>query len=87
VSVDAPHDSVTDVVVLLGLARLAGVVGGVVSDELAFVVTEIWLLLGERLPAPSRARTVYVYAVFGVSPVSVNDVPVVCAVGVVEPLR
>ena len=45
---------------MLGLVRLVGVVGAVVSVEFEFVVTEIWLLLGERLPAPSRARTVYV---------------------------
>jgi hypothetical protein len=51
------------------------------------VVTEIWLLLGERFPAPSRALTVYVYVVLGLSPESVNVVPVTCAVGVAAPLR
>jgi hypothetical protein len=35
------------------------------------VVTEIWLLSPDRLPAPSRARTRYVYVVFGARPVSV----------------
>ena len=51
------------------------------------MVTEIWLLAPDRLPAPSRARTVYVYAVLAASPVSVNDVAVVWAVGVAAPLR
>ncbi len=50
-------------------------------------MTESWLLGAERFPAPSRARTVYVYAVLAASPVSVNVVPVVCAVGVAAPLR
>jgi hypothetical protein len=51
------------------------------------VVTEIWLLAPDRLPAPSRARTVYVYVVLAASPLSVNDVDEVCAVGVAAPLR
>ena len=34
--------------------------GKVMSVEFELVVTEIWLLLAERLPAPSRALTVYV---------------------------
>jgi hypothetical protein len=58
-----------------------------VSSEFEFVVTEIWLLLGERFPAPSRALTVYVYVVLALSPESVNVVPVTCAVGVAAPLR
>ena len=55
-SVEAPQDRLIELDVLLGLDRVPGVVGGVVSVELEFVVTEIWLLLGERFPAPSRAR-------------------------------
>jgi len=49
------------------------------------VVTEIWLLGPDTLPAPSTARTTYWYVVLGVSPESVCVVPVTWATWV--PLR
>ena len=63
-------------VVVVPAARPVGTVGAVVSPGIVPVVAVTLPDAADTLPAASRARTVYVYAVPGVRPVSVNVVPV-----------
>ena len=75
-SVDAAQDSVRLFWVTALAARPVGTLGAVVSVGVAFVVTDRADDEADTLPATSRARTVYEYAVEAVRPVSVNDVVV-----------
>ena len=74
-SVEAVHEIVADVDVVVPVSRPVGTDGAVVSD-VALVVTDRADDAEEMFPATSLARTVYEYAVEAVRPVSENDVVV-----------
>ena len=69
-SVDADHARVVADDVVPDAARPDGVDGAVVSPLAADVVTDSGVLLDERLPAASRARTVNEYVVEADRPVA-----------------
>jgi hypothetical protein len=73
-SVDAVHESET-VVPVTPVRESTGALGAVVSGG-TVVVTLAAVDAADECPAPSRATTVYEYAVSGESPVFVKDVPV-----------